>query len=48
MGIDIGEPQYIEVPNSSKQDYIDALKSDLDPARTKFVMILLFNAADKH
>ena len=47
MGIQIEEPEYIELPDKMVQQgrngegYVDAIKKDLDPKRTMIVLIFL-------
>jgi len=47
MGIKLGEPEYIEIENSGKNDYISGFKQ-LDPNKTKIALVLLQREQDKH
>jgi len=47
MGIKLGEPEYIEIENSGKNDYILGFKQ-LDPNKTKIALVLLQREQDKH
>jgi hypothetical protein len=53
MGIQIEEPEYIELPDKMVQQgrngegYVDAIKKDLDPKRTMIVLIFLDHPGKK-
>jgi argonaute-like protein implicated in RNA metabolism and viral defense len=47
FGIKVGEPQWVEVKSPKPVDYINAIKSDINPANTKIVVVIIGNPSDK-
>lgn len=44
FGVVVEEPQWVEIPNtSSPKDYINAIKSDINPKTCKLVCVILYN-----
>lgn len=47
FGISIGEPQWVEVASNKPADYISGIKSDINPANTKIVVVIISRADEK-
>lgn len=42
FGIKVDEPQYVELPyNDNAKDYIEPIKTDIDPKYTSLVVVII-------